>query len=93
LRIAGQGFSNRLIETATRNEIIDLYYIFHNKSGNQFYENLYNLIYRHDQTGSVELSTGKDEIKSRSWRFGHAVFSFISRLGLPALFLKKNKSG
>jgi hypothetical protein len=55
LHLAGQQLSNRVFETGTRNEIIDLYYIFQNKNENQEYKNTYNLIYKYDQAVIKEI--------------------------------------
>ena len=64
LHLAGYEFSERLFETGTRNEMIDLYYSFHHKNDHQALENLFNLIYKYDQSVSNSLFTQEKEIKS-----------------------------
>ena len=63
LHMNGQEFSERLFETGSRNEIIDLYYIFHHKNEVQTYESIFNLLYNYDQSVSKELLEKENEIK------------------------------
>jgi len=64
LQLSGQEFSNKLFETGDRNEMIDLYYIFQNRNGNQAYENIYSLIYKYDHLVSGEIMMKDNYIKT-----------------------------
>ena len=62
LKLAGQEFSDQLFDIGTRNEIIDLFYIFHNRQENQTFENIYNLILRYDRAIMEEILRKEREI-------------------------------